>query len=357
MSPQPERKNLKDLTLGELKSLVKDLKEPPYRAVQLYGWLFKKGAASVDEMSNVSKKFLAILKEGGYCIGAPRIIKRRTSVDGTVKLLFSLEDDKRIESVLIPDGGRLTLCVSTQAGCALGCRFCATGMLGPGRNLTLSELTGQVHSSEALVKEGLVRGFARITNVVLMGMGEPLLNYEEVVKFLKVLTDPKGMGFSARRVTVSTAGIVPAIKKLGKETRVNLAVSLNATTDRVRNILMPVNKRYPISLLIPALRQYPLLQRKYITIEYVLIKGVNDSTGDARNLAELLRGIPCKINLIPFNPFPGSFFERPDEKSIEAFKGVLRNARYNALIRVSRGLDIEAACGQLCAGYPVRESA
>ncbi|MBI5560874.1 MAG: 23S rRNA (adenine(2503)-C(2))-methyltransferase RlmN [Deltaproteobacteria bacterium] len=346
----PVKKNLKDLTSEGLVTLVKRLGQSPYRAGQLYRWLFKKGALSIGALTDVSKEFRDILEAGGYYIGCPRLVERRASIDGTVKLLFSLEDGEKIESVLIPGEKRLTLCVSTQTGCALGCRFCVTGRLGPGRNLTLSELAGQVHGADTVVREGFIRGRERITNVVLMGMGEPLLNYDGVLKFIGVLTDPKGMNFSSRKVTVSTAGIPPGIERLGKEAKVNLAVSLNATTDSQRRLLMPVNKKYPLKELIASLRRYPLEHGRYITIEYVLIKDVNDSIEDAWRLAALLSGIPCKINLIPFNPLPGSRFERPEVEKVETFKRVLAGARYNVLIRISRGSDIEAACGQLRAG-------
>ena len=340
-------KNLKDFTLEELKSLVDSLGEAPYRAGQLYLWLFKKGAMSIDGMTDVSKKFRGALKDLGYYTGGPDVIEKRISRDASVKLLLGLGNGERVESVVIPEGKRLTLCVSTQTGCALGCRFCRTGNIGPGRNLKLSELTGQVHAAEALVRDGLFEGFKKITNIVLMGMGEPLLNYDEVVRFLKVLTDYKGMGFSARKVTLSTSGIVPAIKKLGGATDVNLAVSLNATTDAQRSLLMPVNKRYPLKELLSALRQYPLSKKRYITIEYVLIKDINDSKDDAKRLALLLRGIPCKINLIPFNPFPGSGFERPGSERVSAFQKILMEGHYTSVIRAGRGSDIEAACGQL----------
>ncbi|MBI5599626.1 MAG: 23S rRNA (adenine(2503)-C(2))-methyltransferase RlmN [Deltaproteobacteria bacterium] len=347
MSSRPDRKNLRDFTLEELKGIVKGLGQTPYRAGQLYRWLFQKGARSVDEMTDISKEFRSALKEAGYHVGTLDVARTQTSADGTVKLLLALADGVKVESVLIPGEKRLTLCVSTQAGCALGCRFCLTGMAGAGRNLKPSELIGQVLAASLLVKNGFVKEHTRITNVVLMGMGEPLLNYDNVVRFLGVLTDPEGMGFSSSRVTVSTAGIVPGIKGLGRDTKVNLAVSLNATTDEVRTLIMPVNKKYPIKTLLGSLRAYPLPPRRLITIEYVLIKGVNDSTGDAERLVKLLKGVPCKINLIPLNPFSGSEFKRPETSAIGAFQKILFNAGYTALLRESKGNDILAACGQL----------
>lgn len=343
-------RNLRDLTYGELLGLVEDLGERPYRARQLYGWLFKKGARTIDEMTDISKGFRETLKDGSYHIALPALADTARSGDGTVKLLFELEDRERIESVLIPEETRLTLCVSTQAGCALACRFCMTGKAGPGRDLTLSEMAGQVQVAAGLVLEGLLKGHVRITNVVMMGMGEPLKNYGEVLKFIEVLTDRKALAFSSSRVTVSTAGVTPGIKRLGEDTSVNLAVSLNATTDRVRSRIMPINKKYPMGGLIAALRAYPLKRGKRVTIEYVLIKDLNDAPEDARRLARLLKGIPVKINLIALNPFPGSSFERPEARRVEAFRKILVESRYNVVLRSSRGSDIMAGCGQLRGG-------
>src|SRR3990170_5494775 len=248
MMPSPSlEKNLKNMVFEELLSLMDAMGEKPFRAKQIYAWVFRRGVLSIDEITDIKKEFRERLKTEGYYISKVRVSKTRKSSDHTIKLLVELPDGVTVESVVIPEGKRLTLCVSTQTGCALGCRFCRTGNIGPGRNLKLSELTGQVHAAEALARDGLFEGFKKITNIVLMGMAEPLLNYDEVVRFLKVLTDSKGMGFSARKVTLSPSGIVPAIKKLGGATDVNLAVSLNATTDAQRSLLMPVNKRYPLT--------------------------------------------------------------------------------------------------------------
>jgi 23S rRNA (adenine2503-C2)-methyltransferase len=342
-------RNLKDLTIDELLELVKGLGEKPYRAGQIYGWLFKKGAKTIDEMSDISKGLMEALKKGSFDIGIPVLACTKRSADGTIKLLLELPDGQRVESVLITEGKRLTLCVSTQAGCALGCSFCITGAGGPGRNLRLSEMAGQVQVASGLVKRG-----GRITNVVLMGMGEPLLNYDEVVKFIKVLTDQKAFAFAPGKVTLSTAGVVPGIKRLGRDTTINLAVSLNAAADSLRSRIMPINKKYPIGELLAALRSYPLTRGRTITIEYVLIKGLNDAPEDARRLARLLRGIPVKINLIPFNPFPGTTFERPDSESVSAFHKILLDARYTVMVRASKGSDILAACGQLRGREAVR---
>jgi len=338
-------KNLRDFTYPELLELVSSMGERPYRAEQIYGWLFRKNAPDIDSMTDISKAFRERLKEEFHVVGL-KILDVKRSSDGTRKFLSVLEDGARIESVLIPEQDRLTLCVSTQAGCALGCRFCMTGMSGFTRNLGLAELTGEVFAAFSLLDEG-----ERITNVVLMGMGEPLANYDNVLRFVQVLTDGKGMGFSHNKVTVSTAGLVPAIKRLGHDANVNLAVSLNATTDDVRSRVMPINKKYPMDELIGALRAYPLHGKKTVTIEYVLLKNVNDTLEDARRLVKLLRGINCKINIIPFNPFPGAPFERPEEQRVIAFGKILQDAGYNIFTRQSKGADILAACGQLKGRY------
>lgn len=334
-------KNLRDFTYPELLLEVEVLGERPYRAAQIYGWVFHRDAASIDSMTDISRAFRERLKDE-YRISGIEVLDVKEAGDGARKFLSSLEDGVRIESVLIPEEGRLTLCVSSQAGCALGCRFCMTGAAGFTRDLSLSEMAGQVFAARGLLGEG-----ERITNIVLMGMGEPLNNYGNVIRFLSVLTDGKGMGFSHNKVTVSTAGVVPGIKKLGHDADVNLAVSLNATTDEVRSRIMPINKKYPLAELISALKGYPLKHKKYITIEYVLIKGLNDTADDAGRLIRLLRGVTCKINLIPFNPFPGAAFERPDARSVDAFHGIVYDAGYTVIVRASKGAEIEAACGQL----------
>ncbi len=338
-------KNLRDSTYPELLELVSAMGEKPYRAEQIYAWLFHRKAPDIDSMTDISKSFRERLK-GGFYIGGLEILDVKRSSDGTRKFLSLLDDGSRIESVLIPEPDRLTLCVSTQAGCALGCRFCITGMTGFTRNLSLAERTGEVFAAIGILEEG-----ERITNVVLMGMGEPMANYDNVLRFIQVLTDGLGFGFSHNKVTVSTSGLVPEIKKLGMDTNVNLAVSLNATTDEVRSRIMPINRKYPLGELIEALRSYPLHGKKNITIEYVLLKNVNDTLEDARRLAKLLRGIHCKVNLIPFNPFRGASYERPEEQRVIAFGKILQDAGYNVFTRQSKGVDILAACGQLKGRY------
>ncbi|HLN85471.1 MAG TPA: 23S rRNA (adenine(2503)-C(2))-methyltransferase RlmN, partial [Candidatus Limnocylindrales bacterium] len=271
------------------------------------------------------------------------ILRRAESRDGTVKFLFGLADGESIESVLIPEATRLTLCISTQAGCAFGCAFCATAVLGFKRNLTSSEIVNQVlEVSRSFQNE------RRITHIVLMGMGEPLANYEQTLRALEIITDSKwGVGISPRRVTLSTVGLVPQIEKLMAETKVNLAISLHAPDNQLRGQLMPVNRKYSLAQVIDCCRSLPIPRRKRITFEYVLLRGVNDSEQHARELAKLLRGIPSKVNVIPFNPHPGSEFLRPTNESIARFQNVLHDAGVQINVRRPRGDDIQAACGQL----------
>lgn len=337
-------KNLRDYTYADLLPVIAEMGEKPFRAAQVYAWVFQRGAVGIDSMTDISKAFREELKKE-FCVAGAEVIDVRTSGDGTRKFLSLLEDGNKIESVLIPsDDGRLTLCVSTQAGCALGCRFCLTGANAFTRNLTLSELAGQVFSGRGLVEE---KEGARITNIVLMGMGEPLANYDNVIKFLNVLVDGKGFGFSHNKVTVSTSGLAPAIRRLAAESKASLAVSLNATTDEVRERIMPINKKYPIEELLSAVRDYCRVVKKTVTIEYVLLKNVNDTNEDARRLVKLLKGLPCKVNLIPFNEFPGCAFQRPDELRVIVFHKILLDEGYTVLVRASKGGDILAACGQL----------
>ncbi|HHL39697.1 MAG TPA: 23S rRNA (adenine(2503)-C(2))-methyltransferase RlmN [Deltaproteobacteria bacterium] len=336
-------KNLLDFTYDELAAEVSAMGERSFRADQLYAWIQRRGARGFEEMTDISKALRARLSRE-YTLARPEAARVLASGDGTRKILFVLDDGLCVESVLMPEKDRATLCVSTQAGCAMGCLFCRTAAMGPGRNLTLAEMAGQVLEAERLAPEGL-----RITNVVLMGMGEPLANFDNVARLLEVLTDPRGMAFGARKVTLSTVGLVPAIERLGAISQVNLAVSLNATTDEVRSRLMPVNRRHPIGELIAALGRYPLKRGRRITIEYVMIDGVNDGDDDAARLTRLLRPIPCKVNLIPFNPFEGSRFRPPRPSRVASFHKRLLDAGYAVFTRESRGRDIDAACGQLAA--------
>jgi 23S rRNA (adenine2503-C2)-methyltransferase len=340
------KQNLLELDEKGLRELVGRLGLPGYRAAQIGRWLYVTGADSFAEMTNLSKADRLLLSESSE-ITPPTLIERLVSSDATEKYLFEMADGERVESVMIPDVKRVTLCVSSQAGCALGCRFCLTGAGGFRRNLAPHEITGQVWHARRLAAP------REITNYVLMGMGEPLMNTDNVLDALRRLTSDAMFGISPRRITLSTAGVVPEIIRLGESgVGVNLAVSLNAATDEVRDVVMPINRKYPIRELIRALKEYPLAPRRRITIEYVLLAGVNDSTADARRLAKLLAGIKCKINLIPFNEHPGSDYRAPDEDAVLAFQQVLHDKGYTAFIRQSRGADILAACGQLRGARP-----
>ncbi|MCJ7663986.1 MAG: 23S rRNA (adenine(2503)-C(2))-methyltransferase RlmN [Desulfobacterales bacterium] len=334
--------NLKDLSLEELEALIAGIGKERYRARQIMRWLYGRGASSFEEMTDLAKELRSELGRTARISSlAPLAMER--SPDGTRKYLFGLEDGNQVESVLIPDDNRLTLCISTQAGCAMGCRFCLTGRGGFARDLTSGEILDQI--------VGVARGLEpseRISNCVLMGMGEPLANYDSVKRALGIMTSDLGFGLSRRRITLSTVGLIPQIKRLFAEgVPCRLAVSLNATTQKVRSYLMPISKRYPLSALLAACRTLPLSPRERITFEYVLIQGVNDSEGDAGRLTQILRGIRCKVNLIPFNECPGIAFRRPQEKVILRFQKVLLEAGYLTIIRESRGGAISAACGQL----------
>ena len=336
------RPNIKDLKHEELIAFLRERNEPAYRARQIRQWLFQNGATAFSEMSNLSRRLREELEES-FAISRLQTVRCAHSSDGTTKFLFSLADGASIESVLIPEARRLTLCISTQAGCGFGCAFCATAVLGLKRNLSASEMVDQIlESGRTLGAE------TRITHVVLMGMGEPLANYGQTVSALEIITDGDwGLGISPRRVTLSTVGLVPQIEKLMAETRVNLAISLHAPTEDLRATLMPINRKYPLAQLLDCCRRLPLPRRKRITFEYVLLGGVNDSEEHARKLAKLLQGIPAKINVIPFNPHPGSDFSRPTADHIERFQAVLRDRGVQVNVRRPRGDDIQAACGQL----------
>ena len=364
--------NIKDLSKEQFTSYLKERGQPAYRAAQVWQWLYQKRAVSFDEMSNLSGELRRQLA-ADFTISHPRIARQSESRDGTVKFLFELADGETIESVLIPETKRLTLCISTQVGCGFGCAFCATALLGLKRNLRASEIVDQVlevsrtldpHPSlslegrgqegRSLDGRGQGRGISygvaerRITHVVLMGMGEPLANYAQTLKALEALSNAAwGVGISPRRITLSTVGLVPQIKKLMEETRVNLAISLHAATDKLRGELMPVNRKYSLRQLMDCCRALPIPRRKRITFEYVLLKGVNDSEADARELCRLLSGIRCKVNVIPFNPHPGSSFERPTESDIIRFGEILQQQGFQVNVRRARGDDIQAACGQL----------
>ncbi len=336
-----DKPNLKDMTLTEIEEFVAGLGKENYRARQIMKWLYHGNADSFELMTTLSRDFRASLAQRAG-ITQPEIVKTQVSTDGTKKFLFRLEDGLLIESVLIPGKNHWTICVSTQAGCRMACRFCLTGSMGFKRNLLPSEITGQITILKNKTPEG-----PDIKNIVMMGMGEPLDNYLNTIKAARIITSDYGLGFSNRKLTISTCGLAPMIMQLGKDICVNLAISLNAPDDRVRDKLMPVNRKYPISKLLEACRDYPMPGRRMLTFEYILMDGVNASPEDAEKLSRLLRGIRCKLNLIAFNEFPGSAFKTPSPKAIETFQGILMNNHYTTILRASRGADILAACGQL----------
>jgi len=330
--------DLKNFTLDEMTAFLSDLGKERFRARQIMRWIYQRGANSFSEMTDLSKDLRRELEERATISAfEPEVVE--TSEDGTQKYLFRLVDGQTVETVRIPmEGQRATLCISTQVGCAMQCAFCLTGTFGLVRNLEASEIVNQVCYA---MKE------APVNNIVLMGMGEPLHNLDNVVRALQILYADDGFGFGARKVTLSTSGLVPEMIELGKRIRVGLAISLNATTDAVRNELMPVNRRYPLAELMAACRRYPLQPRERITFEYILINGVNDTLADARRLVKLLHGIKAKVNLIPFNEHEGSAFRAPHPKDIEAFQTYLLSRDIVSIRRASKGRDISAACGQL----------
>ena len=339
----PVKIDLKSLSKEEAYRFAVSHGLPKYRADQLLHWIYERYAEDLQEITEFSKTLRTELAQSAV-ISNLELAARQRSQDGTEKFLFCLEDDHTIESVLIPDKDRLTLCVSSQAGCAMGCSFCLTGDIGLIRNLKAHEIVDQIISVSRRISP------RRITNIVLMGMGEPLANFDEVVEALWRITGL--MGISKRRITLSTSGLVPKMIELPQRAPdVNLAVSLNATTDEVRSRIMPINRTYPISELMSACRRYPLKPRRRITFEYVLIGGVNDTPADARRLVRMLRGIPCKVNLIPYNPDEQSSMKRPSEETVLAFQKTIADSNITVLVRESKGQDIFAACGQLKARY------
>ncbi len=342
MEKQALQTDILNLTLDELSFWLGKKGFKPYRAKQIFKWIYSNQADEFDIMTDLAKDLRSILADR-FVIGRLSVADMAKSADGSIKYLFQLLDGQYIETVLIPEKNHYTLCISSQVGCAQGCKFCQTALGGLIRNLSRGEIIAQVRDAVNMMADP-----SRLTNIVVMGMGEPLANYENVVSAVNTLIDSDyGLNYSSRRVTISTAGIVPKIADLGRDVPVNLAVSLNAADDETRDMLMPVNRKYPIDRLMEACRQYPLPHRRRITFEYILIKDVNDTTEDAKRLAKLLRSIRAKINLIPFNAHPGSDFKRPDESVILKFQDILLNSNYTAIIRKSKGEDIMAACGQL----------
>jgi len=331
---------IKNLSIELLKEKLIEFGEPLFRAGQIFNWVFQKNALSFFEMTNVSKESREKLDKNftiGKLDGGESLSK-----DGTIKFLLALEDGLKIESVLIPTEERLTLCISSQVGCPLGCLFCLTGKIGFKRNLKVWEIVEQVLHAKRFLKYE-----KRISNIVLMGMGEPLLNYENVVQAVKILRSKDGLALSRKKITISTAGITPMIKNLSKDCEVKFALSLNAPNNEIRNFLMPINKKYPIEGLISALKDIPMKPREKNTVEYVMIAGTNDREADAVALAKLLKSLQVKVNLIPFNEDPALKFKKPQMKTIRMFRDILKENGITATIRESKGLDIKGACGQL----------
>lgn len=340
MSVQLSTIDLKNLELEDLEAFVQAQNQPKYRAHQLMEWMYGQGVSDVEHMSNLPKAFRERLAEVATVTHLETAL-RQISQDGTRKYLFQLHDGNTIESVLIPEGDRQTLCISSQAGCGMACTFCATGLGGLTRNLKAAEIIDQVISVQN-------DAHAKVTNIVFMGMGEPLANTEQVLKAVRLLHHPLGLGMGMRRITVSTCGIIPGIRRLAQERlQIVLAVSLHAPTDEKRDRIMPINKKYPIEPLMQACREHVEATGRRITFEYVLLEEVNDTREDARTLGRLLSGLLCHVNLIPFNPVPETPFRRPSERRIRDFQSIVSQMGIEATVRWERGADIEAACGQL----------
>ncbi|WP_326941546.1 23S rRNA (adenine(2503)-C(2))-methyltransferase RlmN [Actimicrobium sp. GrIS 1.19] len=348
--------NLLDLDPAQLIAYCGELGEKPFRAKQLQRWIHQFGASDFSAMTDLAKSLRDKLSTRAV-VASPAVISDHTSTDGTRKWLLDVGQGNAVEAVFIPEENRGTLCISTQAGCAVNCRFCSTGKQGFNRNLTVGEIIGQLWMAEFELRktkgiEPGPKGERQITNVVMMGMGEPLLNYEPTVTALKLMLDDNAYGLSRRRVTLSTSGVVPMIDKLGQDCAVALAVSLHASNDALRDSLVPLNKKYPLKELMAAcLRYLPYAPRDFVTFEYCMLDGVNDTEQHARELVALVRHgaepVPCKFNLIPFNPFPESGLTRSNNPQIKAFAQILMDAGIVTTIRKTRGDDIDAACGQL----------
>jgi 23S rRNA (adenine2503-C2)-methyltransferase len=348
IEPPAPRRNLVGLGRAEIAGEMAAFGAEKFRAGQLWHWIYHRGVTDFAAMTNLAKPFRARLAER-YALRRPAIVTARRSVDGTRKWLLRFDDGQEAETVHIPESDRGTLCVSSQVGCTLTCSFCHTGTQRLVRNLSAAEIVGQVMiARDALGEWPSPKEDRLLTNIVLMGMGEPLYNYDNVAAALKIVMDPEGLAISRRKITLSTAGVVPMIARVGAELGVNLAVSLHAVTDELRDRLVPLNRKYKIAELLDACRNYPgASNARRITFEYVMLKGINDSPAEARELVRLLKGIPAKVNLIPFNPWPGAPYECPSDAAIAAFSDIVFNAGYSAPVRTPRGRDIAAACGQL----------
>jgi 23S rRNA (adenine2503-C2)-methyltransferase len=343
MSVTAVKADLKNLTLPALEQFLRGKGKERFRATQIFKWIYQHDAASFDEMTNISKDLRTELAETA-CISSLEAEAVEQGSDGTRKYLFTLADGNSVESVLIPIEGRNTVCISSQVGCAMACEFCLTGTFKLARNLTTAEIVNQIMAIRRDVRED----GEEIRNIVMMGMGEPLHNLDSVIPAIQIMIDGNGLQLSNRRVTVSTCGLVPEMERLGRELpNVNLAVSLNATTDELRNRIMPINRKYPLKDLLRACREFPLPGRRKVTFEYVMMGGVNDSLEDAKRLLRLISDIPNKVNLIPFNEHEGCGFRAPTQAAIDAFHSYLIDRHVTVITRDSRGGDISAACGQL----------
>ncbi len=346
-----DRKILIGLGRDALAAEMAAIGEKPFRAKQLWHWMYNRGETDFSRMTSISKPMQAALAER-YVVGRPKVARDLESTDGTRKWLLEYDDGNHAETVFIPDTdeSRGSVCISSQVGCTLTCRFCHTGTQTLVRNLTAAEIVGQFLAARDAYGEWPTPddGGRLLSNIVMMGMGEPLYNFDEVSTAIKILMDGDGIGISRRRITLSTSGVVPMMRRCGEELGVNLAVSLHAVTDELRSRIMPINKKYPLAELMRACREYPgASNARRITFEYVMLKGVNDSPADARALLALIKGLPAKFNLIPFNPWPGSEFECSPAADVRRFSDILQDAGYSAPIRQPRGRDILAACGQL----------
>jgi len=339
-----DRPNLRNCELEELKNLIEILGEPSYRGEQIFHWITCKDAISFEEMTDLPKSLRTKLSEN-FSLELPEIVDRQEDIDGTVKFVLKLKDNNLIETVIIPERDHYTLCVSTQVGCPVGCKFCVTGKLGFKRNLEVYEIISQVVIARRYLKQ---KGEELpLRNIVFMGMGEPLLNLKNLIKALKILAHPKGFNYSRKRLTVSTVGLLKEIEILAKEFPTALALSLHAPTDEIRRELIPIAKKYSVEELILACKKFPRIKNSRTTVEYVIIKDVNDSLESAKKLADLLKGYPFKVNLIPFNPHSEIPFERPSQEIIERFQKYLLSKGILTTLRKSKGLGIDAACGQL----------
>ncbi|WP_227421730.1 23S rRNA (adenine(2503)-C(2))-methyltransferase RlmN [Pacificispira spongiicola] len=350
LSPEPDsRVNLIGQDRDGLTALVAEMGEPAFRAKQLYHWIYMRGAKNFADMTNLSKAFRAKLEEK-FRLDRPRISAHQKSVDGTQKWLLRYEDGNEAEMVFIPETDRGTLCISSQVGCSLTCAFCHTGTQMLVRNLTPGDIAGQVMLARDELDDWAQTEEAgrKVTNIVLMGMGEPLYNTDNVMAAMRLVSDGDGIAIGRRKITLSTSGVVPDIQRVGEELGLSLAISLHAVRDDLRDKIVPINRKYPIAQLMETVKGYPgLTTSRRVTWEYVMLKGVNDSDEDARTLLRLMEGIPSKVNLIPFNPWPGSEYECSDPARVESFLAILHRAGMVATIRKTRGQDILAACGQL----------